>query len=129
MTGVYFDHSLDDAQRRRLAFGGAFLLNHRTQPTEALCDHAIEMIAEAFGPHQPETAQFNMAVGEFVERVAPLKTRFTNDQRTKELVRDILRESGCDLDDTYFDVPRLRIVPHGDYLSSGVSYAYRAHRD
>jgi ectoine hydroxylase-related dioxygenase (phytanoyl-CoA dioxygenase family) len=34
-----------------------------------------------------------------------------------------------DLADTYFDVPRLRVVPHSAYLTAGVSYAYKAHRD
>ena len=70
-----------------------------------------------------------MPVEEFVRRAGPLKTRFTNDLHTKELIRDVLCEFGCDPNDTYFDVPRLRIVPAGGYLSSGVSYAYKAHRD
>jgi len=58
-----------------------------------------------------------------------LKSRFTNDLQTKKLVRKVLESFGCDLETTYFDVPRLRVVPHGGYLSSGVSYAYKAHRD
>ena len=44
-------------------------------------------------------------------------------------MRDLLEESGCDLDKTYFDVPRLRIATHGGYLTAGVGYAYRPHRD
>jgi hypothetical protein len=36
---------------------------------------------------------------------------------------------GSDPDETYFDLPRLRVVPSDDYLSAGVSYAYKAHRD
>jgi hypothetical protein len=70
-----------------------------------------------------------LPVQDFVDRVGALKTRFTNDATTKQLVRGVLTAFGCDLDDTWFDVPRLRVVPHGGYLSSGVSYAYKAHRD
>ena len=58
-----------------------------------------------------------------------MKSTFTNHIRTKHLVRDILVEYGADLQRTYFDVPRLRVAPHGGYLSAGVSYAYKAHRD
>jgi hypothetical protein len=97
--------------------------------TEALCDHSRTFIAEAFAPHEPERAQFALSVDEFVARTAPLKSKFTNDARTKELIRDILTDLGCDLLETYFDVPRLRVVPSDGYLTSGVSYAYKAHRD
>ncbi len=86
------------------------------------------MISEMLSP-DAERAQFELPLETFIQRVGPLKSRFTNDLRTKELVRDVLDSFGCDLDNTYFDVPRLRVVPHGDYLSSGVSYAYKAHRD
>src|SRR5690606_24166935 len=85
-------------------------------------------ISEALGP-DPEKAQFSLDIDSFIRIVGPLKSRFTNDLTTKKLVKNILEDFGCDLDNTYFDVPRLRVVPHGDYLSSGVSYAYKAHRD
>jgi hypothetical protein len=70
-----------------------------------------------------------MPVEQFVEIAGPLKTKFTNDARTKELMRAMLEEVGCDLDLTYFDVPRLRVVSAQGYLTSGVGYAYKPHRD
>jgi hypothetical protein len=129
MVAIYVDHPLPDDARRRLLFDGALLLNSRSKATVALSEYAGSMIGEAFSPHAPETAQNDIPVQEFVERVAPLKKAFTNAQRTKELIRDVLIDAGCDLADTYFDVPRLRVVPHGGYLSAGVSYAYKPHRD
>ena len=36
---------------------------------------------------------------------------------------------GCDPERTYFDLPRLRVAPPGDYLTTGVSYSYKPHRD
>ena len=36
---------------------------------------------------------------------------------------------GCDLDDTYFDVPRMRTATHGGYLTAGIAYAFHPHRD
>jgi len=129
MANLYLNHELGCSERRALVFQGDLLLYTRRPSTQALADHAIAMAVEALAPHEPERAQFALPVEAFVERVGPLKSRFTNDRRTKELVRDVLAAFGCDLDDTYFDVPRLRVVPHGDYLTSGVSYAYKAHRD
>jgi ectoine hydroxylase-related dioxygenase (phytanoyl-CoA dioxygenase family) len=41
----------------------------------------------------------------------------------------MLTEAGCDLSQTYFDVPRMRTAFPGDYLSSGIAYAFHPHRD
>jgi len=41
----------------------------------------------------------------------------------------LLAETKCDESKTYFDVPRLRIVTSDNYLTAGVGYAYKAHRD
>jgi hypothetical protein len=129
MVGIYLNHELTCAERRQRIFDGDLLLYSRIDATAALARHARAMIAQALAPYDPEHAQESLEVHEFVDRVGALKTRFTNDATTKQLVRGVLTAFGCDLDDTWFDVPRLRVVPHGGYLSSGVSYAYKAHRD
>jgi hypothetical protein len=129
MVGIVLNQPPACDARRRLVCEGPLLLYTRRAATAALADHAIGMISQMLSAEDPERAQFSLPVEQFIERVGPLKTRFTNDLRTKELVRDVLSDFGCDLGSTYFDVPRLRVVPHGDYLSSGVSYAYKAHRD
>ena len=95
----------------------------------ALVGWARELIGEAFGDRDPERAQFELGLDDFVGRVGPLKSRFTNDPHTKDLVRDLVVAMGSDPDTTYFDLPRLRVVPSDAYLTSGVSYAYKAHRD
>jgi hypothetical protein len=87
------------------------------------------LIGEAFGDLDPQRAQFDVDIEEFVRRVGPMKSRFTNDDRTKELVRDLVIAMGSDPETTYFDLPRLRVVPCDAYLTAGVSYAYKAHRD
>lgn len=129
MINIHHDPLLDDEARRETLFEGDLVLYPRRSSTAALCDHALAMAAEAFAPHEPERAQFALRVEDFAARAGALKTRFTNDRQTKELIRAILDDLGCDLEQTYFDVPRLRIVPSDNYLSSGVSYVYKAHRD
>jgi hypothetical protein len=68
-------------------------------------------------------------VNEFVKRAGPLKSKYTNAERTKELCQELIAGMGCDPDLTYFDLPRLRVAPPGNYLTTGVSYSYKAHRD
>jgi hypothetical protein len=41
----------------------------------------------------------------------------------------ILAEFGCDLDQVYFDVPRLRSSTSDQYLTTGIAYAWHPHRD
>ena len=83
MAGIYLNHDLSFEERRRLVFEGELLLYTRTASTCALADHAIAMAVEAFAPLDPQSAQDHIDVAEFVRLVGPLKTRFTNDRRTK----------------------------------------------
>lgn len=130
MPSIYFDsEGIADDERRRHIFAGDIFLGPPLPGIAALCDFARQLIEEAFGGADPREAQFHLPVEEFVRLVAPLKTKFTNDRRTKELMREALAGLGCDLDRTYFDVPRLRVVTHGGYLTAGVGYAYKPHRD
>ena len=70
-----------------------------------------------------------MPVEEYVSIVAPLKPKFIHDPETKKLLRALVEDFACDLAKTYVDVPRLRMVTHGGYLTSGVGYAHHPHRD
>jgi hypothetical protein len=129
MQNMLFNPKMDDVQRRQSLFAGNLIVYGATKASMALCQHAIDMAREAFDPLDPEHAQELLPVEKFIEIVGPLKSRFTNGTRTKELVRDYLVEQGIDPAETFFDVPRLRVVPHSGYLTAGVSYAYKAHRD
>ncbi len=129
MTTLYLNRRLSDDERRARVFDGDFFLYTDDRGSRALCALAREMTEEAFAGIDPERAQFDMPVEEFIRRVGPLKSGFTNSARTKELCQTYLSELGCDPIRTYFDLPRLRVVPSDAYLTSGVSYAYKAHRD
>jgi hypothetical protein len=126
---VYVNRDIPEAERRASVFQGDVHLLAGNPSTGPLVAYARELIQKAFGEIDPETCQYRMDVADFVTSVSPLKGTFTNSDRTKELVARFLLDLGYDPDDTYFDLPRLRVVPSGDYLTSGVSYAYRPHRD
>ena len=129
MHTVYFDSTAsDDTRRKRLYEGQIFVFSPKPS-TIALINHAREMIEAAFKGLDPKTAQFEMSVEEYVAIVAPLKPQFIHHPKTKGLIQDILRELNCDLEETYLDVPRLRMVTCDGYLTSGVGYAHHPHRD
>lgn len=129
MTTIYMDSDGDDAMRRVRLYQGDILVYSPRPSTIALCDFAKAMIGEAFGGLDPTRAQYHMQVERFVEVFAPLKPRFIHHPRTKELIKEILSALGCDLHETYLDVPRLRGVTSDGYLTSGVGYAHHPHRD
>ncbi|UBF24380.1 hypothetical protein K9N68_22100 [Kovacikia minuta CCNUW1] len=129
MHTVYFDSKVNDQVRRQRLYEGQLFVFSPRPSTIALCEFARELIEEAFEGLDPRKAQYSMPVEDFVKIVAPLKPRFIHHPRTKELIRNILIEFGCDLNTTYQDVPRLRNATSDGYLTSGVGYAFHPHRD
>lgn len=118
----------DEERRRRLYAGEVFCIPPRAT-VRALTEFALEMITDAFGNHDPLTAHNELAVEDYVEILKPLKPGFTHHPKAKELLRDILEDMGADPAKTYFDVPKLRVVPPAAYLSAGLGYNYTPHRD
>jgi hypothetical protein len=129
MATIHFDSPLPEAERRARLYAGEIFVFRPQVASLALADFAFDVLREAFAPEEPERAQYAMRVEQFVERFAPAKPHFIHHPRTKELVRDMASAFGCDLEDTYLDVPRLRGVTSDGYLTSGVGYAHHAHRD
>jgi hypothetical protein len=129
MITLHLNRWVSDDARRESLFAGDFFLYTGMPAALALVEHARELVADAFAGMDPERAQHDMPVDEFVRRVGPLKSEFTNGQRTKELCQQFALGLGEDPERTYFDIPRLRVIPAADYLTAGVSYNYKAHRD
>ncbi|MEP6811348.1 MAG: hypothetical protein ABI990_00010 [Actinomycetota bacterium] len=129
MNSVYVDSAVDDRARRDRLYAGQIFVFGPRPSTLALIGHARTMIEDAFGDTDPLMAQYEMPVERYVEICAPLKPGFIHNDTTKELIRAVLDDFGCDLERTYQDVPRLRMVTSDGYLTSGVGYAHHAHRD
>jgi hypothetical protein len=129
MNTVYFDPGYDENTRRERLYDGQLVAFAPRPSTLALIEHARLMIEAAFEAVDPLTAQYEMPVERYVEICAPLKPAFIHNDTTKELLRAVVADFGCDLDETYIDVPRLRMVTSDGYLTSGVGYAHHPHRD
>jgi hypothetical protein len=129
MTTVYYDADMSDEERRARLYRGDLFVYSPTSSTAALCAHARAMVEEAFAPNNPRTIHRDLPVERCVEVLAKVKPAFIHHPRCKELIPATLRELGCDLEKTYFDVPRLRSAMPQDYLTSGIAYAFHPHRD
>ncbi len=129
MSHVCFDAGIGEPERRRSIYAGQLFQLNPGPASTRLIAFAAAMIEEAFAPHPPQRAHRALPLEEYVRILAELKPRFIHHPRCKELLRDLLAEAGCDLERTYFDVPRLRTAAPQHYLTTGIAYAFHAHRD
>jgi hypothetical protein len=126
---IFCDSHLDDASRRKELYRGSVFVYSPSPAALAFCEFARELIEGVFQPHDPRKIQECMPVERCVEILAELKPKFIHHPRSKQLIQGMLAERGCDLEATYFDVPRMRTAFPPDYLASGIAYAFHPHRD
>ena len=129
MNAIYFDSTFNDDIRRKNLYNGQIFVFSPSASAITLCEFARGMIEEAFAPLDPKEAQHSLPVEKYVEILAKLKPTFIHHPESKKLIQGILKESGCDLTKTYFDVPRLRTATCDGYLTAGIAYAFHPHRD
>ncbi len=126
---IFVDSKLDEKEQRRELYSGSILVHSPSKWALELCRLAQEMIEEAFHPFDPLHIQEHLPVEKCAEILGVLKPKFIHHPRSKECIQGILAEHGHDLGKTYFDVPRMRTAFPGDYLKTGIAYAFHPHRD
>ena len=126
---VYFDPAFSDDERRRRLYEGQLFVYGPRPSTLALCKLAQGLIEEAFAPLDAESAQRELPVERYAEILGKLKPTFIHHPDSKRHIKDMLGELGCDLERTYFDVPRMRSSTSDNYLTTGIAYAFHPHRD
>jgi hypothetical protein len=126
---IYVDSAVEDEQRRQQLYSGSLFTYSAGESALGLAGLARELSEAAFAPHEPSVAQESMPAERYVDILAELKPTFIHHPRAKELIAGLLAELGCDLEKTYFDVPRLRTMAHGEYLNAGLAYQFHPHRD
>jgi len=129
MNTLFLESRHNDEQRRQQIFQGKIYLYAQRKPVMALAMFAQGMIEDAFGGRDPELAQHDMPVEAFEVLLNKLKPAFVNHPEAKRLVLALLADFGCDIERTYFDLPRMRSSTSGGYLTTGIAYAFDSHRD
>ena len=129
MNSIFHDSTLGDRARLKALYDGQLFVYSPTPGSLELCQLAHSLSVEAFGPIDPKTAQDTMPAEKYAAILESLKPKFIHHPRAKEIIPILLKELGCDLNNTYFDVPRLRTSTSNNYLTSGIAYAFHPHRD
>ncbi len=129
MPAILVDPKQPEDALRDALYAGNTLMMQPAAASKKLCEFTWQMIQDAFYPLHPEQAQSELPVTKFSEIISQLKPKFTHSPEAKRFLRELFEELGWDPAKTYFDVPRLRVVTHSAYLTSGMGYAYKAHRD
>ena len=126
---IYVDSKARDDARRAELYKGSIFLHSPSPNSLKLCELAKEMIEEAFRPVDPMKVHEQIPAEKCAGILAVLKPKFIHHPESKRYIQGMLADAGCDLSQTYFDVPRMRTAFPGDYLSSGIAYAFHPHRD
>lgn len=129
MNTIYFDSKKSDNERRELLYNGQLFVYSPVKSAKEMCQFTQQLIRDYFGKLDPVTAQDHMPVEEYAAILAELKPKFIHHPESKKFIQGILKELGCDLEKTYFDVPRLRTATSNNYLTTGIAYAFHPHRD
>ena len=129
MNSLFYDSTLTDDARRKALYDGQLFVYSPTAASRELCDLAHKLSVEAFAPLDPKKAQHELPVEKYAAILESLKPKFIHHPRAKEIIPILLKELGCDLRKTFFDVPRLRTSTSNNYLTTGIAYAFHPHRD
>jgi hypothetical protein len=129
MNSIYFNSMLHDDSRRTHLYEGSLFIFSPCPSSVALCEFARELICEEFRGLDALKAQYVLPVEEYAAKLSLLKPKFIHHPKSKLFIQGVLRELGCDLTKTYFDVPRMRSSTSDNYLTTGIAYAWHPHRD
>ncbi|MFT5166249.1 MAG: hypothetical protein ACI8P3_001480 [Saprospiraceae bacterium] len=129
MNTIYFDNPTNGDKRREEIYNGQIYTYSPCKASLEFVAFAKSLIEEAFGGLDPITAQYHLPVEKYVAILSKLKPTFIHHPESKKFLQAMLREKNFDPELTYFDVPRMRSSTSDGYLTSGIAYAFHAHRD
>ncbi len=113
-------------------FEGNLMLFNACNKSKALVNHALEYSQQHLGIFFGSTAKtVENNLSDFVKKTTALKKTFTNCEKTKALLEDLIlqRYSAYQEFKLFYDVPRLRVIPNHNIIKAGISYNYQPHRD
>jgi len=126
---AFYDSPMTDEERRDRLYKGDIFIFSPSPATRQLIALAGEMLTSGFAPYDPREIHKHKTPEEVAGILATLKPRFIHHPDCKKLIPAIMEEHGVEVDKLYFDVPRMRSAYPSDFLTSGIAYAFDAHRD
>ena len=129
MNTVYFDIAASERVRLDRLYQGQLLIFSPCSSSVAFRDFCREIIETGLGKIAPQKAHYHLAEKDYLAQESAYRSAITNHPETPHLIRAILAEFSCDLQQTYFAPPYLRMAPYRGYLSSGEGLLHDPHRD
>ena len=126
---VLVDPDLQDDALRQAIYDGKLIVLTRLQAVSDLVDYTRDQLTELFSPYEPEHAHEHIEPAEMAKLLGGWKPRWIHSPKSKQLVCDIITQSGLPGEFTHFDVPRPRTSFPKGHLTTGVAAAFPWHRD
>ncbi|MEN3303695.1 hypothetical protein [Pseudonocardia sp.] len=129
MANVHIDPDYTDEERRRRLFAGDVVVYTHVPAIAEFAEFTRDMITELFAPHDPIMIQETYSPEQLADLLIEFKPRWIHHPESKKHVRKVVEALGGDPEQIHADVPKLRTAfPQGG-LSTGIAYAFQAHRD
>lgn len=128
MANVHVDPAFDDAGRRRRLYSGDVIVYTHVPEIAAFAEFTRGLITEALGD-DPITVHERRSREELADILITFKPAFIHHPESIQHVRKITEALGCSPAELHADVPKLRTAFPAGGLSTGIAYAFQAHRD
>jgi len=126
---VFVDPYLPADELRQSLYDGNLIILTRLRAVGDFVNYTRDQLTELFRPHDPEHAHEHFDPSEMAKMLGSWKPRFIHAERSKCLVRDIIKEAGLPAEYTHYDVPKPRTSFPAGHLTTGVAFAFPWHRD
>lgn len=128
MAKVFVDPAFNDAERRRRLYLGDVILYTRVAAVADFARFTRGLVEGALGA-DPPSVHARRSNDDLAELLVDFKPRFIHHPESMLHVQAIVTELGGKAENIHADVPKLRTAfPEGG-LSTGIAYAFQAHRD
>ena len=126
---VFVDPDLPASLLRQSIYDGDVIILTKLTSVENLVEYAREQLVDLFRPYDPEHAHEHIDKVQMAKLLGSWKPQFIHSPRSKELVREVIREAGFSAQGTHYDVPKPRTSFPVGHLTTGIAYAFPWHRD
>lgn len=129
MANVHIDPAFDDEERRRRLFAGDVIVYTNVPEIAAFAEFTRAQVTEALGSEAPVRVHEERTNDELAELLIDFKPKFIHHPESMAHVRRITTALGAIPEKNYADYPKLRTAFPKGGLTTGIAYAFQAHRD
>ena len=126
---IFVDPAMPADALRQTLYGGNLVVLTRLGAVADFVEYTRDQLTELFRPYDPEHAHEHFDPAEMAKMLGAWKPRYIHADRSKNLVRAIITETGLPPEYTHYDLPKPRTSFPVGHLTTGVAFAFPWHRD